>query len=85
MGETKHKMTFPCSSFPALGVVGVSIAAGPEHACLAVTNGTVLCWGGNDNGQLGTGDTIDAVVPNKTLELMAGIVSCTSAYWNHFL
>jgi len=39
------------------------VACGPDHT-LAVTNGgTILCWGANPNGQLGTGSTVDEHLP----------------------
>jgi hypothetical protein len=47
----------------ALGQVSASaedhsIAAGDNHTCIIAANGnTVLCWGANDKGQLGNGNT----------------------------
>jgi alpha-tubulin suppressor-like RCC1 family protein len=35
------------------------ITAGGFHSCAVLENGTVRCWGGNDTGQLGYGDTDD--------------------------
>ena len=37
--------------FPLAGPVQ-SIAAGSSHTCV-IQNGAVLCWGSNQNGQLG--------------------------------
>lgn len=34
----------------------VSVSAGDNHTAALTDNGTVLTWGGNDYGQLGTGD-----------------------------
>ncbi|HEV3049544.1 MAG TPA: Ig-like domain-containing protein, partial [Longimicrobium sp.] len=31
------------------------VAAGPNHMCAVVADATAWCWGGNTNGQLGTG------------------------------
>lgn len=34
----------------------VAIAAGPDHSCALLVNGTAKCWGKNDVGQLGDND-----------------------------
>ncbi len=56
----------PFSALPApitsLGSV-VAIGAGSVHSCAYVGPQEVWCWGGNDFGQLGTGDTIASDVP----------------------
>jgi alpha-tubulin suppressor-like RCC1 family protein len=35
----------------------VSIAVGNEHACALLADGTLNCWGKNNSGQLGSGET----------------------------
>ena len=37
----------------------VELAAGLVHSCARFENGAVKCWGGNDRGQLGLGDTVN--------------------------
>lgn len=39
------------------------IAAGVYHACAADSRGAVVCWGWNEQGQLGNGTTADAAHP----------------------
>lgn len=40
-----------------------AIALGNYHACAVMANGTVLCWGSNDYGQLGTGQVDKMIHP----------------------
>jgi alpha-tubulin suppressor-like RCC1 family protein len=40
-----------------------SISAGAYFSCGVLTNGTALCWGYNNHGQLGDGSTTDSNVP----------------------
>lgn len=35
----------------------IDVAIGGEHTCVVLDGGAVRCWGNNDFGQLGTGDT----------------------------
>ena len=49
---------------PAPGVVGsglvvLSVSAGSSHSCAVLVGGLVKCWGENQYGQLGLGDTND--------------------------
>ncbi len=40
-----------------------SVAAGTHHSCAVTDDGTVFCWGRNDNGQLGLGTTTNHDAP----------------------
>lgn len=41
----------------------VEVSTGPDHTC-AVSDGRLACWGRNDAGQLGSGDTSNQLRPN---------------------
>jgi alpha-tubulin suppressor-like RCC1 family protein len=51
-----------------------SIAAGHEHTCAVMEDGTARCWGRNANGQLGNGTKIDSETP-VTVTGLSGIRS----------
>jgi alpha-tubulin suppressor-like RCC1 family protein len=42
-----------------------SVTAGNYHTCATRTDGTLWCWGFNDEGQLGIGNTIDQDLPQQ--------------------
>ena len=41
----------------------VAVSAGREHTCALTVEGRVACWGANDRGQLGTGDSRERADP----------------------
>ena len=59
------------SSYTPVAITGGALAnktitqiyAGYNHTCAVVSDGTVACWGRNNNGQLGTGNNIDSNTP----------------------
>lgn len=52
----------------------VQVAAGGQHSCGVDAQGQVWCWGANDSGQLGDGQTRDRDQPVKAL-LPAGVAA----------
>ncbi len=46
---------------------GVAISVGEYHVCVLSTGGAYQCWGGNMEGQLGNGTSIDSSVPVNVL------------------
>jgi len=47
----------------------VSIATGINFSCAAMADGTVRCWGGNTDGALGIGNTVDSPTPRAVAGL----------------
>jgi alpha-tubulin suppressor-like RCC1 family protein len=67
----------PCSTVPVAvsGLKGpaVSIATGGEYACAVEESGGVQCWGYDDTGGLGVGNTPFSLNPAPVLELMSSL------------
>jgi len=63
LGDTTNR--FEATEVTALGNVGVTnLELGTaDSACAQTRTGTVLCWGKNDYGQLGLGDTTERHTP----------------------
>src|SRR5262249_17333803 len=49
-----------------------AIAAGTAHTCAVLETGDVMCWGGNDHGELGDGTTTARAVPAPVVGLSSG-------------
>jgi alpha-tubulin suppressor-like RCC1 family protein len=47
----------------------VEVAAGAQHACARLKDGSVMCWGDNHRGQLGDGTTKAKTAPVKVKDL----------------
>jgi alpha-tubulin suppressor-like RCC1 family protein len=62
-------------------VPAVGVAAGDTHACAWLKDGSVMCWGCNDVGQLGSGDYDTQPVATPVTGLAN--VTSVSAYSDH--
>ena len=75
LGTGSTSPTFSISPLPVAGLgSGVaSLAAGFQHSCARMINGSVCCWGSNDHGQLGLGFFSNANSPVTFPTLVAGL------------
>jgi alpha-tubulin suppressor-like RCC1 family protein len=53
----------------ALGTTVAEVAAGGDHACAVELDGSLWCWGGNGDGQLGDGTTVKKSSPVQVTAL----------------
>ncbi len=58
----------------------IAIAAGGYHSCALLATGEIKCWGTNGEGELGTGDFDDRLVPGEPVVSTTGNVSGYSVY-----
>ncbi|HEU4409169.1 MAG TPA: hypothetical protein VFS43_28180 [Polyangiaceae bacterium] len=75
-GDAVGTLGTPCATPDvALGNVRpVQVFTGFDHACALLEGGKLRCWGANDKGQLGYGDTLPVgAVPNRTPETMGNV------------
>jgi alpha-tubulin suppressor-like RCC1 family protein len=66
---------------PSTGAVTYSsLSVGSAHSCALRSNGSVYCWGNNDNGELGVDSTITASsdIPVLVSDPIAGAVTYSS-------
>ncbi len=79
--------TFSDESLLPVDVVGlpsgvVSIATGEHHTCALTSTGGMMCWGDNDNGQLGNNSLTVSAVPVNVSGLSSGVSYMTGARWH---
>jgi alpha-tubulin suppressor-like RCC1 family protein len=60
----------------------MAVAAGGEHTCALLGDGTVRCWGRNDYGQLGDGTTTHRSTP-ATVSGLSGATAVAAGGLSH--
>ncbi|MCT8973248.1 RCC1 domain-containing protein [Microbaculum marinisediminis] len=64
-----------------LGVKGV-ISPGQHHTCAVTAAGAAMCWGRNEQGQIGDGTTSDRDAPVPVDTLGSGVIAVASSYFH---
>ena len=62
------------------GLKLTSISSSQWHVCAVTSAGSVVCWGNNQNGQLGNGTTKDSLVPVQALS--SEMVAVAAGYFH---
>jgi len=71
-GTTTNRTTPTQTSSLGAGRTAVVISSGQSHTCVILDDGTVSCWGYNDDGQHGDGTTTQRNTPTQTSSLGTG-------------
>ena len=81
--DTTDKYTPQTISTPADRKV-VKVEPGATHTCILLDDGGVMCWGRDNVGQLGNGDTGDTIhTPSSNVELPEGRAATVLSVGDH--
>ena len=69
-------------SVNGLGSTVTGGGAGRIHTCAVLSTGAAQCWGGNDNGQLGTGDLSPSLSPVTVPGLESGVLKVAAGRYH---
>jgi alpha-tubulin suppressor-like RCC1 family protein len=82
LGDSASVVTTSRQPLKVTGLTNITqLAAGGEHTCALLSDGTVRCWGLNADGQLGDGTTVDRRSPvvvsglSGVVQIAAGLLS----------
>ncbi len=76
LGDGSSEMKRPrAGPVEGLSASALLIAAGDEHTCAALADGSVRCWGYNAFGQIGNGSTVNATRPVQVMGLPGPVIA----------
>jgi len=84
LGNSYSTSTMQIPIRPAAVSGVVSVAAGASHSLVLKSDGSMLAWGSNSNGQLGNANTTDSSTP-LTVQVLSSGVSAIAAGSAHSL
>ena len=82
VGKTDYGTSPPVEVKVQLGTNVAEIEAGMKHTCARKNDGSLWCWGANDDGELGDGTTNFCQYPGQVSALGANCAGVTVG-WNH--
>lgn len=65
-GDTTARLSPSTSVDVGSGLIPRQVTAGLSHSCALFDEGTFQCWGGNEEGQLASGDNVARQAPSQT-------------------
>lgn len=78
IGDGGISNAYAATLVSGLGSGVVSVTAGDYHSCALKTDGTVVCWGANFSGQLGTGTTSPSATPVPVIGLGGSAIAISA-------
>src|SRR5438552_2234751 len=72
-------LTPRCAGAATMGRTAAAVAGGYQHTCAARSDGSVWCWGWNQNSQLGAGQTANSSTP-VAVQNLAGATFLSNGY-----